>query len=52
MKYDEFEARQKSARDVYVLDSLCQMKDMDKNKLYKGKITRIERYGAITHSLF
>ena len=46
MKYDEFEARQKSARDVYVLDSLCQMKDMDKNKLYKGKITRIEKYGA------
>ncbi|MBQ2652366.1 MAG: DHH family phosphoesterase [Methanobrevibacter sp.] len=46
MKHDEFEARQRAARDVYVLDSLCQMSDIDKNKLYKGKITRIERYGA------
>ena len=46
MKHDEFVARQKEARDVYVLDSLCQMRDMDKDKLYKGKITRIEKYGA------
>ena len=46
MKHDEFEARQNQARDVYVLDSLCQMRDIDKDKLYKGKITRIERYGA------
>jgi len=45
-KHDEFEARQNQARDVYVLDSLCQMRDIDKDKLYKGKITRIERYGA------
>ena len=46
MKHDEFEARQRAARVVYVLDSLCQMRDIDKDKLYKGKITRIERYGA------
>ena len=46
MKHDEFEARQRAARDVYVLDSLCQMSDIDKDKLYRGKITRIERYGA------
>ena len=46
IKYDEFEARRKQARDVYVLDSICNMKDVDKDKLYKGKITRIERYGA------
>ena len=46
IKHDEFEARRKAARDVYVLDSLCQMRDIDKDKLYKGKITRIERYGA------
>jgi RecJ-like exonuclease len=45
-KHDEFEARRNAARDVYVLDSLCEMRDMDKDKLYKGKITRIERYGA------
>ena len=46
MKHDEFEARRRAARDVYVLDSLCQMRDIDKDRLYKGKITRIERYGA------
>ncbi|WP_405293727.1 OB-fold nucleic acid binding domain-containing protein [Methanobrevibacter sp.] len=45
-KHDEFEARRKQVRDVYVLDALCNMKDMDRDKLYKGKITRIERYGA------
>ncbi len=46
MKHDDYVARQNQARDVYVLDALCNMKDMDKDKLYKGKITRIERYGA------
>ena len=46
MKHDEFEARRRAARDVYVLDSMCQMKDIDKDRLYRGKITRIERYGA------
>ncbi len=45
-KHDEYEARRKQVRDVYVLDSLCKMKDIDRDKLYKGKITRIERYGA------
>ena len=46
MKHDKFEAQRRAARDVYVLDSLCQMRDIDKDKLYRGKITRIERYGA------
>ncbi|WP_298501287.1 DHH family phosphoesterase [uncultured Methanobrevibacter sp.] len=46
MKHDEYVARQNQARDVYVLDSLCKMSDIDKDKLYKGKITRVERYGA------
>ena len=46
MKHDEYVARQNQARDVYILDSLCQMRDIDKDKLYKGKITRIEKYGA------
>ncbi len=46
MKRDEYEARRKQVRDVYFLDSMCNMKDIDRNKLYKGKITRIERYGA------
>ena len=45
-KHDEYVARQNQVRDVYVLDPLCEMRDMDKDKLYKGKITRIERYGA------
>ena len=46
MKHDEYVARENQVRKVYVLDSLCQMGDLDKDKLYKGKITRIERYGA------
>ena len=46
MKHDEYVARQNQVRDVYVLDALCNMRDMDKDKLYKGQITRIERYGA------
>ena len=46
MKRDEYKARRKQVRDVYFLDSMCNMKDIDRNKLYKGKITRIERYGA------
>ena len=46
MKHDEYVARQNQARDVYILDSLCKMRDIDKDKLYKGKITRIEKYGA------
>lgn len=33
-------------RDVYILDSLCEMRDIEKNYLYKGKITRVEKYGA------
>ena len=46
MRHDEFEARRKAARDVYVLDAICTLRDIDKDKLYKGTITRIERYGA------
>ncbi|WP_298524555.1 DHH family phosphoesterase [uncultured Methanobrevibacter sp.] len=46
MKHDEYVARQNQVRDVYVLDAMCNMRDMDKDKLYKGKITRVERYGA------
>ena len=50
MKLEKLEkdriAREKEVRDVYVLDPLCEMRDMDCDKLYKGKITRIENYGA------
>ena len=46
MKHDEYVARENQVRNVYILDSLCKMSDIDKDKLYKGKITRIERYGA------
>ena len=45
-KYDEYEAKRNAVRDVYELDPLCEMRDMDKDKLYKGRITRIEKYGA------
>ena len=46
VKHDEYLESQKRARDVYVIDSLCQMSDIDRDKLYRGKITRIEKYGA------
>ena len=46
MKHDEYVARENQVRKVYVLDSLCKMGDLDKDKLYRGKITRIEHYGA------
>ncbi|WP_407375705.1 OB-fold nucleic acid binding domain-containing protein [Methanobrevibacter sp.] len=46
MKHDAYEAQRNQARDVYILDDLCQMRDIDKDKLYRGRITRIERYGA------
>jgi len=46
MKHDKYVANQNKARDVYILDSLCKLRDIDKDKLYKGKITRIEKYGA------
>ena len=45
-KHDDYIASKNRVRDVYVLDSLCKMRDMDRNLLYKGKITRIENYGA------
>ena len=45
-KHDEYLESQKKLSDVYVLDSLCQMRDIDRSKLYRGKITRIEKYGA------
>lgn len=34
------------AKDVYELDPLCEMSDIDKSYLYKGRITRVEKYGA------
>ena len=45
-KHDEYLESQKKLSDVYVLDSLCQMRDIDRSKLYRGKITRIEKYGV------
>ncbi|MCQ2972538.1 MAG: DHH family phosphoesterase [archaeon] len=41
--------RQEKANEpkvVYILDPIIEMKDIKKEYLYKGKITRIERYGA------
>jgi len=31
---------------VYQLDGLCDMNDLDINGLYKGKVTRVEKYGV------
>ena len=45
-KHDDFISRQEQKRDVYVLEESCKIRDIDRNKLYKGKITRLEKYGA------
>lgn len=31
---------------VYELDELCEMGDLEVNSIYKGKVTRVERYGV------
>ena len=31
---------------VYELDGLCEMSDLEINSIYKGKVTRVERYGV------
>ena len=30
---------------VYELDGLCEMSDLELNSIYRGKVTRVERYG-------
>lgn len=45
-KENEAQMRLNEEKEVYVLDPLCEMSDMDKDCLYKGKITRVEKYGA------
>lgn len=42
MKRDKIREMENEVKDVYVLDSLCQMRDMDKDRLYKGRVTRVE----------
>ncbi len=42
----EKERKEREKMDVYVIDPLCEMKDINKEYLYKGKITRVEKYGA------
>ena len=46
MKRDARIAKENETKDVFILDPICEMRDMDKDKLYKGKITRVEKYGA------
>ncbi|MDR2967746.1 MAG: DHH family phosphoesterase [Methanobacteriaceae archaeon] len=31
---------------VFVLDPMCEMEDLEINSVYKGKITRVEKYGV------
>lgn len=42
---EEKAKKEREKMDVYVLDSLCEMRDINRDYLYKGKITRIEKYG-------
>ncbi|MDL2270687.1 DHH family phosphoesterase [Methanobrevibacter sp. OttesenSCG-928-I08] len=46
MKEKERRDKENEVKTVYKLDPLCEMKDMDKEKLYIGKITRTEKYGV------
>ncbi len=43
MKRDKIRERKNEVKDVYVLDALCQMRDMDRDRLYKGRVTRVEK---------
>lgn len=45
-KEEERRKKENEVKDVYIIDSLCEMKDINEDYLYKGKITRIEKYGA------
>ncbi len=38
--------KKKSKEIIYILDPLCEMEDLDINSIYKGKITRVEKYGV------
>lgn len=40
------QAKENEKKEVFVLDPLCEMRDIDRDYLYKGKITRVEKYGA------
>ncbi|KZX16540.1 DHH family protein [Methanobrevibacter cuticularis] len=47
MKEKERLEKEKLAKTkVYVLDPLCEMNDLEINSIYKGKITRVEKYGV------
>ncbi|MCF0226787.1 MAG: DHH family phosphoesterase [Methanobrevibacter sp.] len=43
---EEKAKKEREKMDVYVIDPLCQMRDINRDYLYKGKITRVEKYGA------
>lgn len=42
----EKDRKESEKMDVYVIDPLCEMRDINKDYLYKGKITRVEKYGV------
>ncbi|EHP88593.1 DHH family phosphoesterase [Methanotorris formicicus] len=41
----EEEERRKNLKNVYEVDELCTFSDIEEGKLYKGTVSRIERYG-------
>jgi len=41
----EEESRRSNLKTVYVIDELCGMGDLEEGKFYKGKVSRIEKYG-------
>lgn len=45
---DEKKAKEEklAKQKVFILDPLCEMEDLEINSVYKGKITRVEKYGV------
>ncbi|WP_409199638.1 DHH family phosphoesterase [Methanobrevibacter sp. DSM 116169] len=46
MKEEEKAKKENEPKTVYKIDPLCEMKDMEKEKFYIGKVTRVEKYGV------
>jgi RecJ-like exonuclease len=44
-KEEEVKKIMESEKIVYVLDGLSEMDDLEKGTIYKGKVSRVERYG-------
>jgi RecJ-like exonuclease len=52
IKREKLEEKKKAEKEklakqkIFVLDPMCEMDDLEVNSIYKGKITRVEKYGV------